>query len=258
MAGERILVVDQHHYTAQLLRDTLEHEGFAVRTATDSASAISIAHTFRPDIVISNATTGCTDNLELVRALQKGASVAMILLTVRDALYSRDELVSRVHALLRRSQAPAAKLQAEATAAAEAALRRPVSSHQPPPRRPQTTVAFGDIELDYGRHDIRIRNVPVRLSRTEFSIVAHLVADPGRVIHYDDLLEAVWGPPYRGERHLLQVHVQRLRLKLAGAGCDRDCIRNRWGIGYVIDIPADHQAPRIAAPVAAQEARLAG
>ena len=247
MAGERILVVDQHEYTAQLLMRTLQQEGFTVRTATDSTVAMGTAETFHPEIVISNATTGGNDNLELVRALQKDNSVAMILLTVRDALYSRDELVSRVHALLRRSQTPVTKVRS---------WPQPSAAGAHLPSRPRTSVSFGDIELDYGRHDLRIRNVPVRLSRTEFSIVAHLITEPGRVIQYDDLLESVWGAPYRGERHLLQVHIQRLRLKLATAGGDRDCIRNRWGIGYVIDIPTDRQG-RTASPAAAPEARLA-
>jgi DNA-binding response OmpR family regulator len=253
MAGERILVVDQHRHTAELLTSTLEGEGFTVRTACDSGSAVAAARTFSPQIVICNATTGGADGLALVRALQNSANVAMMLLTVRDALYSRDELVARVHALLRRNTA---------APGIQSMLDLPVPGQTEGPgpvvlpglhalmqaRREQgpQCVSFGDLELDYGRHDVRVRNLSARLSRTEFAVVAHLITRPGNVIHYDDLLEAIWGPPYRGERHLLQVHVQRLRLKLAAAGAERDYIRNRWGIGYAIEPPEAAEEPSTA------------
>lgn len=245
MAGERILIVDQHRQTAELLTRTLETEGFSVRAAWDSGSAVATARTFRPQIVICNATTGGADGLALVRALQQSAgNVAMMLLTVRDALYSRDELVQRVQALLRRDGGPPAiqsmldlpvpSADGHGAPAIIPGLRALAQAQQE--RGPQR-VQFGDLELDYGRHDVGVRGLPARLSRTEFAIVAHLIVRPGHVIHYDDLLEAIWGPPYRGERHLLQVHVQRLRLKLGAAGVQQDYIRNRWGIGYAIEVP---------------------
>jgi DNA-binding response OmpR family regulator len=251
MSGERILVVDQHRHTAELLTSTLEREGFSVRTASDSASAIAAARSFAPHIVISNATTGGSDGLALVRELQHSSNVAMMLLTVRDALYSRDELVARVHALLRRkttSPAPQVGTDGATTQApANGGATNPLS-----PRRDGSAprVTFGELDLDYGRHDVQVRNLSAHLSRTEFAIVAHLISRPGHVVHYDDLLEAIWGPPYRGERHLLQVHVQRLRLKLGAAGADRNYIRNRWGIGYAIEQPeaATERAPVAVVP----------
>lgn len=225
----RVLVVDDDATSARVLIRTLQEYGFRVQAAANRTEDVGPARTFDPQLIISNVSTSGADGLRLARQLEAGAQIPLMLITVRDVLHNRTELLERASALLSRPAGQGAPV--VVTRQASDLVQRPANIST----RNGADAAGASIAVDVHQRDAVVGGAGVQLTRTEFGIISVLVEQLGRVVPYDALLERIWGPPYRGERHLLQVHMQRLRLKLAAAGASRDAIRNRWGIGYVVD-----------------------
>lgn len=99
-------------------------------------------------------------------------------------------------------------------------------------------VSFGELELDHEAHDIRVKGEAAHLTRLEFHIVDELVAALGALRTYDELLTAVWGPAYQGERTILQSQICHLRKKLQTVGINGNYLRTRSKFGYVISNPS--------------------
>jgi DNA-binding response OmpR family regulator len=113
-----------------------------------------------------------------------------------------EELVARIHAVLRRTQPPQ-------------------------PER----LAAGPLAIDRATRRVTVHGFPVALAAKEFELVAKLATDPTRVFTKEELLREVWGFVALGRTRTLDSHASRLRRKLALAGAD-DCVLNVWGVGY--------------------------
>lgn len=257
MPARRILLVDADPETAPLISRTLEQAGYTIAAVANCAAALAAMRDVRPELVISNATSAGADGIDLTNALRP-FGVPILLLTMRDVLYNREAILERARLLVERVGSGATarhvvdRLDAPvgAMARSEAAVRPfrsalrartggdfPASPHAPQPM----------IALERGDSDVYVNGHTAHLTRTEFGILSRLIAADGACVTYDALLQDVWGAPYRGARHLLQVHLQRLRLKLAQAGAPRDIIRNRWRVGYAVDaVLSEGWAPTLA------------
>src|SRR5690606_27649625 len=119
--------------------------------------------------------------------------------------FSPRELVARVKAILRRTRAAA------------------------PPGPPVVTV--GDVEVDHGRREARVRGVPVALATREYDLLAFLADHRGLALSRRQLLDGVWGEGWVGDDRTVDVHVRQLRRKL-GDGFPLDTV---WGVGYRLD-----------------------
>ncbi|HEX6548356.1 MAG TPA: response regulator transcription factor, partial [Candidatus Dormibacteraeota bacterium] len=179
-----VLVVDDEPQIVQVVRDYLEHSGFAVLTAVDGRSALERARREKPDLVVLDLGLPQLDGLDVARELRREGPLPIIMLTARadesDKLvglelgaddyltkpFSPKELVARVRAVLRRTEG----------ALGQADL-----------------VRAGDVELDLGRLEASVAGRPVELTATEFQLLATLARQPGRVFTRSQLLEAIHG-----------------------------------------------------------------
>src|SRR6266498_2995456 len=167
-----ILVVDDEPRIVQLVRDYLEHSGFGVLTAADGPTALRLARTGRPDLVVLDLGLPGLDGLDVTRALRRDGEVPIIMLTARteesDKLvglelgaddyitkpFSPRELVARVRAVLRRAEAAS---------------------------MPSDLIRVGsEVELDMPRMEARFGGKRVDLTKSEFQIVAAMARQPGR------------------------------------------------------------------------------
>jgi DNA-binding response OmpR family regulator len=216
----RVLVVDDEPPIVELVRGYLEREGFAVRVAEDGPTALERVRADQPDVVVLDVMLPGMDGLEVCRQLRTFSDAYVLMLTARseeidrvvglsvgadDYLvkpFSPRELVARVKALLRRPRAgvPASM---------------PVG-----------------LEVDVPRHQIRVDGRPIELTATEFGLLATLARDPGTVVSRTALLDAVWGPEYLGDDHLVDVHVTNLRRKLGDEAVRPRYIETVRGFGY--------------------------
>ena len=222
--GPLALVVDDEPPIVELVRGYLERDGITVIVAGDGPSALAAARAESPDIVILDLMLPGLDGIEVCRQLRTFSDAYVLMLTARseeidrivglsvgadDYLvkpFSPRELVARVHALLRRPRGISA-----------------------PPR---------GLEVDTLRHSVRVEGVPIDLTATEFGILAALVRDPGFVVTRASLLDAVWGPEFEGEDHLVDVHVANLRHKLGDDAERPRFIETVRGFGYRLAAPA--------------------
>ncbi len=226
-----ILVVDDEANLVELVRDYLQREGYRVLVAGDGPTALDLARTQQPDLVVLDVMLPGLDGIEVCRRLRQFSDAYVVMLTSRveeiDTIvglsvgaddyvtkpFSPRELVARVKAHLRRPRTGA-----------------PDDPEPPPVRR------FGDLVLNEGRHEVSRQGTVVPLTAREFQLLATVAAHPGRVFTRDQLLERVWGDAYYDD-HIVDVHVGNLRKKIEDDPAHPRFVETVRGVGYRFAAP---------------------
>lgn len=225
--AQKILVVDDEQNIRDLTTIYLEKEGFAVETAVDGADAISRFQQMQPAMVVLDLMMPGMDGFEVCREIRRDHDVPILMLTARsddiDKIvgleigaddymtkpFNPREMVARVKAILRRAEGG---------------------------RKPQTAISIGNLLVDKARREAQIEDEMMELRTKEFDLLVAFVENPGIALTRDQLLENVWGYEYAGETRTVDVHVQHLRSKLAGADVQIETLR---GVGYkLVEVPA--------------------
>jgi DNA-binding response OmpR family regulator len=222
-AARRILVVEDEPVINQAITDRLRAEGFDVVQAWDGPGAVEVFGTADPDLVVLDVMLPGYDGHEVCRRIQAERPVPVLMVTARDdeadilvglgvgaddyltKPFRMRELVARIAALLRRVDR-----------AGELATSRPI--------------AIGSLTIDAGARKVRIGEDDVRLTPTEFDLLACLAAAPGQVLTREKLLADVWGWPGASGTRTVDSHVKALRSKI---GADR--VRTVHGVGYALE-----------------------
>ena len=202
----RVLVVDDEPQITRVLRTVLTSQGYQVRTASEGEAALTSFAEFRPELVITDLYMPHMDGVELCRRIRAVSNVPIIVLSVKgeertkvDALdsgaddyvtkpFGMDELMARVRAALRRSNAPAG----EDTGSFDA----------------------GDFRIDMDARRVHTQGREVRLTPKEFDLFVYMARHPNRVLTHAALLEAVWGQASQEQPEYLRVFMGQLRKKL--------------------------------------------
>ena len=218
-----VLVVDDEPKIVQLARDYLEHAGFEVIAAADGRSAIQAIRTRRPDLVVLDLGLPELDGLDVTRTVRAEGATPIVMLTARDdeldkllglelgaddyitKPFSPRELVARVRAVLRRTERAA---------------------------EPADTIAVGDLELDVPRMRTSVGGRPVQLTPTEFSLLATMARQPGRIFTRGQLLDAVRGVAFESYERAIDTHVKNLRRKLEPEPRHPRHVLTVYGVGY--------------------------
>ncbi len=223
--SHRILVVDDEPRMIRFIRMNLELEGYTVFEAGDGLRALQQVRDALPDLVILDVMMPELDGFETLRDLREISSVPVIMLTARgeedDRVrglelgaddyvtkpFSPRELVSRVKAVLRRTEAP-------------------------PPLEKAATHVDDRLQIDFDRREVFVEGKLVKLRPTEFRLLYHLVSNAGWVVPHDQLLAKVWGYEYRDETHYLRLYINYLRQKLEKDPAHPKYILTERGVGY--------------------------
>lgn len=226
---KRILVVDDEAPILELVRFNLEKEGFAVIMASDGEDGLRRARSEAPDLVILDLMLPGIDGIEVCQQLRRDTNVPVLMLTAKTEEFDRvlglsvgaddyvtkpfspRELVARVKALLRRRD-----MDLEETKARDASGR----------------IRVGDLVIDASRFEVEVRGVRTELTPKEFELLRVLVANRGKVLTRDFLLEKVWGYEYGGDTRTVDVHVRRLRQKIEEDDSRPIYIQTVHGVGY--------------------------
>ena len=206
MADAKILVVDDDKKIVELVTLYLKKDGYHVLTAYDGQQAIELARRKQPDLVVLDLMLPQVDGMDVCRILRAESPLPIIMLTGRstddDKLEGLDlgaddyvtkpfnprELLARIRAVLRR------------TAGKE--------------ESGPSEVRFGDMVMDFVRHEVRANEQVVNLTPTEFRLLEVLVKEPGRAFSRLDLLEQAFGYDYEGLERTIDVHIMNLRKKI--------------------------------------------
>ncbi|MFW6055904.1 MAG: response regulator transcription factor [Chloroflexota bacterium] len=220
-----VLVVDDEQRIAEAVAMNLELEGYQVITAAGGQEAIEKVTRDMPDLVILDVMMPDMDGFETLRRIREFSTTPIIMLTVRgdegDRVrgldlgaddyvtkpFSPRELVSRVRAVVRRTEMPS-----------------PV---------PKTEIRIDDnLSIDFNRRKVIVRGKQVHLRPTEFRLLYHLVSNAGQVLTHETLLRRVWGYEYKDEDQYLWLYITYLRRKLEEDPKHPVYIIGERGIGY--------------------------
>ena len=221
---EKILLVDDEKDIADLLEEVLIQDGFRnIRKACTGMDALAVCREFQPDVMILDIMLPEEDGLSILKKIRIRPDVRklpVIMLTAKgsefDTVVGLDsgaddyipkpfrmmELISRVRALLRRSEDNGAE-----------------------------EYRMENLYVCPGRHEVTVDQEPVNLTLKEYEMLCLLLKNSGTVLSRTQLLNQIWGYEFDGESRTVDVHIRTLRQKLGPAG---DLVETVRGVGYKI------------------------
>lgn len=220
--SDRVLVVDDEPPIRHAVRRALQARGYEVTLAADGGQALAEAEDATPDLVVLDLNMPGMDGFEVCRRLREWTVVPILVLSVREdesdkvtALdlgaddyltkpFGTDELLARVRALLRRAE--------------------------PPEVMPRFRA--GDVEIDLASRSVHRGRAAVRLTRTEWELLAAFAEHPGKLLTHGWLLREVWGQGYDEDIEVLRVFVSQLRKKIEPDPRRPSFIVTEPGVGY--------------------------
>lgn len=227
MSQPRILVVEDEPSFVDALQVGLGREGFTVEVAMDGAEALERFPLVQPDLVLLDLMLPRVSGVDVCRQIRLTSTVPIIMVTAKSSEidtvvglevgaddyvtkpYRVHELVARIRAQLRR-----------------VAMDTAVEHHE------DTTLAVGEIVLDPDEHRVTVSGQEVALPLKEFEVLRLLLANAGRVLTRETLIDRVWGDDYVGDTKTLDVHIKRLRSKIEIDPTSPERIVTIRGLGY--------------------------
>jgi len=220
-----ILVVEDEESFVEALTVGLKREGFRVIVGRDGAEALSLFHAVRPDLVLLDVMLPKISGIDVCREIRTHSRVPIIMVTAKTS-----EIDTVVGLEVGADDYITKPFDARELAARLGAhLRR--SAMMPSPSR-EGVIAVGTVEIDTQGRRVRVGEREIKLTMTEFDLLALLAANPGRVLTRAQLLEKVWGYLAEVDYHSVDPHIQRLRKKLDGLGESGVSLEAVPGLGY--------------------------
>jgi two-component system response regulator RegX3 len=233
-ARTTVLVAEDEVSFVDALKVGLRREGFLVEVAYDGPSTLERFDAVRPDLILLDIMLPRMSGLDVCREIRSRSSVPIIMVTAKseeiDTVVGLEvgaddyvikpfrlrELVARMRAVLRRAPQP-----------------------EEEPGEEGDLLQVGDVRLDPARHEVTVRGEEVKLPLREFELLSLLLANAGRVLTRDTLIDRVWGPHYVGDTKTLDVHVKRLRARIEEDPSAPSLITTVRGVGYRFETPSD-------------------
>ncbi len=227
----KVLIVDDEPDVRLLVRNALQYARVPLDAieAGDADEALRAVASSQPDIMVLDLALPARDGFLVLEELRRTSDLPVIVLTARgmerDKIrglelgaddymtkpFSPRELLARIETVLRRTN--------------------------PSPEARRGVIEAGELRVDVGGRRVFLSGEEVRLTRTEFDLLAELAARRGEALPHETLLEKVWGPEYKGENHYLKVYIGRLRDKLEDDASQPRLIVNVRGVGYRLNAP---------------------
>lgn len=223
----RVLVVDDEPRFVKLIKANLLTEGFEVITGSNGREAVQHAANEKPNLILLDVMMPEIDGFQACERIRRFSDVPIIMLTAKGEEQHRiqglnlgaddyivkplsvNELLARVHAVLRRSK---------------------MTPNEPG----QSLFSLGDLEIDLARAEVRSAGELISLSSTEYRLLLQFANNVGRTLSAENLLSNVWGEEYRSDKEILWVSISRLRQKLEKNPKKPKLIVTRSGAGYMM------------------------
>jgi two-component system KDP operon response regulator KdpE len=231
MAHQAILVVDDEAPMRKFVTHNLKAGGYDVHTAADGTEALKLLVEHPLDLLLLDIGLAGPDGLAVLEAVRRDMQVPVLMISGRareaDKVRALDlgaddylvkpfgaaELMARVRALLRRVT--------------------------PGPRGPLPPYRYRGLVVDFGARGVRLNDEPIRLTRREYEVLAHLARNAGKTLLHRQVLQAVWGSQYGDEADYVWTFVQRIRRKIEPDRRHPTYVLTEQGVGYYVPAPDD-------------------
>lgn len=221
--GSRILAVDDERQIRRSLQINLEARGYEVMIAESGEEAIQIITHRLPDLALVDLLLPGMDGIELTRYLCETYQIPVIILSaigdeekkIKALEVGADDYVTKPFSM------------DELAARIRSVLRRTASAHGT-----DSPFKFGELQVDFDRREVRIREKLVKLTPTEYDLLKYLIQNVGKILTHGTILKAVWGPAYMDQAQYLRVFIGNLRKKLEKNTARPQYILTDPGVGY--------------------------
>lgn len=231
ISNPSVLIVEDEESFIEALQVGLKKEGFRVSVARDGLQALEMFELVNPDLVLLDVMLPKMSGLDVCRQLRKKTLTPIIMVTAKGAEIDTvvglevgaDDYVSKPYRMR------------ELVARMRAVMRRAPNDRGG--ELSGSVVEVGDVQLDPEEHHVVIRGEDVSLPLKEFELLHILMANAGRVLPRETLIDRVWGTDYVGDTKTLDVHVKRLRSKIEIDPANPERIVTIRGLGYKYERP---------------------
>jgi two-component system KDP operon response regulator KdpE len=224
---ERVLVVEDEHGISNYISMALSSNGFEPLVARSGAEAYAMILSKSPDLVLLDLGLPDMDGLQILRSLREWTQLPIVVVSAR--MHERD----KVEALdlgaddyITKPFGPSELLARVRTAIRHA---RHAKGHAP---QSAGCLAFGDLVVDFDKHQVRVAGQNAHLTQNEFRIVSLLAQNAGRVLTYDYLMKEIWGPWMKSDNRILRVNMANIRRKIERNTAEPEHIFTEVGVGY--------------------------
>ena len=229
-----ILIVDDEQHIVDILVYNLEKEGYNTLQANDGLTAVDIALSKKPDLILLDIMLPKMDGLSVCKRIRHTLNVPILMLTAKDEEIDKilglelgaDDYVTKpfsVRELMARIKANLRKV--EASLIDDTIQEKTGTSNK---------IIVGDLSLDLDKFEVKIKDEVVDLTLREFEVLKYLASQPGQVITREVLLEKVWGYEYYGDIRTVDVTVRRIREKIEKDTSAPKILITKRGVGYYI------------------------
>jgi DNA-binding response OmpR family regulator len=225
-AKTKVLVIDDDVNICELIRLYLEKDGYEVKSVYSGDKAVLAFSEFTPNLVILDIMLPGIDGWQVCRELRKISNIPIIMLTAKGETFDKvlglelgadyyvvkpfepKELVARVKAVLRRYERKFGETK---------------------------EVVYPNLVVNRSNYTVKVMGKEIDMPPKELELLYFLASNPNKVFTRDQLLERVWGFDFFGDSRTVDVHVKRLREKLAGNGQNWQ-LKTVWGVGYKFEV----------------------
>ena len=225
--GKKILIIDDDIYIHDLVTETMTREGAQVISAEDGPDGLRKFYNSQPDLVLLDVMMPHITGWEICRQIRQLSEVPIIMLTsmsqeddvVRGLDYGAVDYVTKPFS----PKVLAARVRT--------ALRKP-SPESSSQKEKRVDFDDGYLAIDLDAHRITINGEPIKLTKTEYRLLAYLVQNVGLVLTFQQILETVWGWDYQDSVQYVHVYVSRIRQKIEPNSQDPQYLLTEYGVGY--------------------------
>jgi DNA-binding response OmpR family regulator len=231
---ETILIIEDEPEFAALVELWVSRAGYRAATARTGPDGLRRFYDERPDLIILDVAVPGLDGWQLLERFREFSRVPILMVTARgsEAEKVRGLKLGADDYITKPVSFP------ELMARVEAALRRAATSAPERPRR----LRHRDLVIDLDEHQAHVHGAEVRLTPTEFRLLAYLMEHAGQLVTHRELLGGVWGAGYDRDVHLLRMTIRNLRLRLDAAAPGESYITTEYGLGYRLTGPTTSQS----------------